>query len=77
MFHFPGPFHWKIRTARQLEKMGLDESADAIWGITEKSTRERHEKEARKAERRAGRKITVREAAEHPGLLVQPTPSTS
>ena len=56
MFHFPGPFHWKIRTARQLEKMGLDESADAIWGITEKSTRERHEKEARKAQRRAGRK---------------------
>ena len=48
MFHFPGPFHWKIRTARQLEKMGLDESADAIWGITDKSTRERHEKEARK-----------------------------
>ena len=74
MFHFPGPFHWKIRTARQLEKMGLDESADAIWGITEKSTRERHEKEARKAERRAKPQITVREAAEHPGPLSRSAP---
>ena len=32
-FHFPGRFHWNIRTARQLEKMGLDESAEAIWGM--------------------------------------------
>ena len=59
MFHFPGPFHWKIRTARQLEKMGLDESADAIWGITEKSTRERHEKEARKGPAQGKPQITV------------------
>ena len=59
-FHWPGPFsrpfRWRVNTAQQLRNWKLHKAADAIWGITEESKREWHDKQARKAKIRAERR---------------------
>lgn len=47
---------WRLVTAHQLRHLGLEDSADALFGIDEKSRKELHDKRARAARRRAQRK---------------------
>lgn len=62
MVHIPNPFlrmyDWRVRSARLLRETGRHDLADEILGISAQSKREWHDKQARKARRRAERRGT-------------------
>ncbi|MDE2900362.1 MAG: hypothetical protein OXN15_04980 [Chloroflexota bacterium] len=57
MYLFPDPFN-KRRMARRLRELGLHEAANDIHGISAEEARSIHDRQARKARRRAERRRT-------------------